>query len=62
MHGCLSAGDVGANKRAELKAMHAHERQQLCNQLDKLDEELHCIHGRCNAYLKQKSDIFVLQG
>ena len=30
---------MSANERAELAAMHAHERQ-LCDQLDKLDEEL----------------------
>lgn len=31
---------MSADERAELAAMHAHERQ-LCDQLDKLDEELH---------------------
>lgn len=30
---------MDAGERAELEAMHAHERQ-LCQQLDKLDEEL----------------------
>ena len=50
------AAGMSANERAELEAMHAHERQ-LCDQLDKLDEELHCIHGRCNAYLTQKLDV-----